>query len=164
MSDKQLDLFVQTTYVNKKRGSIATPESEQADSNTPKATGGTAPINSISQTQSGVNTNSAQSVSPDESVGAAPSGFDPNSHLQYQYGTLPEGEKAVRSDDLPVSTDGNNRVSQAAVTVKGAEVTPDEFSDLLTKEVTERNGLTYIPSNKSVTRSQPQKFSFPKSS
>ena len=34
---------VQTTFVNKKSGSIATPESEQADSNTPKATGGTAP-------------------------------------------------------------------------------------------------------------------------
>ena len=80
-----------------------------------------------------------------ESVGAAPSGFDPNTHLQYQYGTLPEGENAVRSDDLPVSTDGANRVSQTAVTVKGAKVTSDEFADLLTKDVTERNGMTYIP-------------------
>ena len=84
-------------------------------------------------------------VEANESVGAAPAGFDPNTHLQYQYGTLPEGENAVRSDDLPVSTDGNNRVSQTAVTVKGAKVTPDEFADLLTKDVTEKNGMTYIP-------------------
>ena len=40
----------------------------------------------------------------DESVGAAPSGFDPISHLQYEYGTIPEGENAVRDDSLPVST------------------------------------------------------------
>lgn len=168
VSDKRLDLFVQTTYVNKKKGSVATPESEQADSNTPKATGGTAPAdasldggshdpkaassdvssdasnNSISETPPVVNTDSAQPTSP-ESVGAAPAGFDPNSHLQYQYGTLPEGENAVRPDDLPVSTDGKNRVSQTAVTVKGAQVTSGEFSDLLTKDVTEKNGMTYIP-------------------
>ena len=78
-------------------------------------------------------------------MGAAPSGFDPNSHLQYQYGTLPEGKNAVRPDDLPVSTDGANRVSQTAVTVKGAKVTPDEFADLLTKDVTEKKDMTYIP-------------------
>lgn len=89
--------------------------------------------------QTKVDTNAA------ESVGAAPSGFDPNSHLQYQYGTLPEGKNAVRPDDLPVSTDGTNRVSQAAVTVKGAKVTTDELADLLTEDVTERNGMTYVP-------------------
>lgn len=43
VSDKRLDLFVQTTFVNKKTGSIATPESVHADSFTPEATGGTAP-------------------------------------------------------------------------------------------------------------------------
>ena len=100
---------------------------------------------SISETTPGVNTNSAETPAPTDSMGAAPSGFDPNSHLQYQYGTLQEGKNAVRPDDLPVSTDGANRVSQTAVTVKGAKVTPDEFADLLTKDVTEKNDMTYIP-------------------
>ena len=62
VSDKRLDLFVQTTFINKKTGSIATPESVQADSFTPKATGGTAPINSISE--------KGGDVKADESVGA----------------------------------------------------------------------------------------------
>ncbi len=100
--------------------------------------------NNIPQTEPGVNSE-VKNVGADESVGAAPAGFDANTHLQYQYGTLPEGENAVRPDDLPVSTDGANRVFQTAVTVKGAKVTSDEFSDLLTKDVTERNGMTYIP-------------------
>lgn len=82
--------------------------------------------------------------SPTDSVGAAPSGFDPNTHLQYKYGTLPEGENPVRSDDLPVSTDGTDRVSLTARTVKGAKVTPDEFVDLLNKD-TAKGGMSYIP-------------------
>lgn len=87
---------------------------------------------------------------PDESVGAAPSGFDPISHLQYAYGTLPEGENPVRPDDLPVSTDGKDRVSQTAVTVKGAKVTPDDFVDLLHKDVAEGK-LSYIPITNNAT-------------
>lgn len=43
VSDKRLDVFVQTEYVNKKAGSIATPESVQADSFTSETPGGTAP-------------------------------------------------------------------------------------------------------------------------
>ena len=66
------------------------------------------------------------------------------SELQYQYGNLPEGENAVRPDNLPKSTDGKNRVSLTARTVKGAAVTPDEFSDLIDREVT-KGGLTYLP-------------------
>ena len=87
---------------------------------------------------------------PDESVGAAPSGFDPISHLQYEYGTLPEGENPVRPDDLPKSTDGKDRVSHTARTVKGAKVTPDEFVDLLDKDVAE-GGLSYIPITNNAT-------------
>ena len=37
-------------------------------------------------------------VKADDSTGAAPSVFDPVSHLQYEYGSLPEGENAVRED------------------------------------------------------------------
>lgn len=94
--------------------------------------------------------NTAKQVSADESVGAAPAGFDPITHLQYEYGTIPEGEKAVRDDSLPVSTDGKNRVSWTARTAKGAEVTPDDFADLIDTEVV-KGGLTYIPITNSET-------------
>lgn len=93
---------------------------------------------------------SKRTPAAEESVGAAPSGFDPISHLQYEYGTIPEGENAVRDDSLPKSTDGKTRVSYTARTVKGAQATPDEFADLIDKEVT-KGGLTYIPITNSET-------------
>ena len=46
VSNKHIDLRVQTLWVNKKR-SIATPISEHADINTPKATRGTAPTSNV---------------------------------------------------------------------------------------------------------------------
>ncbi len=67
-----------------------------------------------------------------------------------QYGTIPAGEKAVRSDALPKSTDGTNKVSYTARTVKGAGVTPDDFADLIDAEVAE-GGLTYLPITNSDT-------------
>ena len=78
------------------------------------------------------------------SVGAAERGFDPFSELQFEYGNIPSGKNPVRPDDMPISTDGENRVSYAARTVKGAAVTPDEFSDLIDREVV-NGGLTFIP-------------------
>lgn len=77
-------------------------------------------------------------------VGAAQQGFDPFTALQNQYGTLPEGENPVRPDDVPVSTNGTDRVSQSVVTGKGAEVTPDEFVPLLENE-TIKGGFSFIP-------------------
>lgn len=47
VSDKRLDLFVQTSYINKK-GSMATPKPVQAGFLTSETPGGTAPTNSIS--------------------------------------------------------------------------------------------------------------------
>ena len=41
VSDKRLDLFVQTIYVNTKKGNLATPTGEQAPVNTPEASSGT---------------------------------------------------------------------------------------------------------------------------
>ena len=94
--------------------------------------------------------NEKRTPAADESVGAAPSGFDPISHLQYEYGTIPEGENAVRDDSLPASTDGKDRVSYTARTVKGAQATPDEFVDLIDKEVV-KGGLSFIPIKNSDT-------------
>lgn len=47
VSDKRLDLFVQTFYINKKSGSIATPEPVQAGSFTSETPSGTAPTSNI---------------------------------------------------------------------------------------------------------------------
>lgn len=86
----------------------------------------------------------------ENSVGAAAAGVDPFSRLQFEYGNIPPGEMPVRPDDMPLSTDGTNRVSYSARTVKGAAATPDEFSDLIDKQVV--NGdLTYIPIKNSKT-------------
>ena len=51
VSDKRLDLFVQTVYVNTKKGNLATPIGEQAPINTPEANNGT--VSKINVTQSG---------------------------------------------------------------------------------------------------------------
>ena len=144
VSDRRLDLFVQTTFINKKTGSIATPESVQADSFTPKATGGTAPTNSISKNAEDVNPDVTSPENSTTSVGAAPAGFDPLTHAMVQYGNIPEGENAVRDDSLPVSMDGESKVSRVARTALGAEATPDAYAEDIRKEVADGN-LSYIP-------------------
>lgn len=86
----------------------------------------------------------AKATAPNESVGAAPAWFDPNTRLQYEHGTIPDGENPVRPDDLPVRDYTGGKVSYTARSVKGAEATPDEFIDLLNKETVE-GGLSYVP-------------------
>ena len=86
----------------------------------------------------------------DDSLGSARGGFDPFTAAQNQYGTLPEGENAVRPDDVPVSTNGRDRVSQSVVTAKGAAVTPDEFVPLL-ENATMNGEFSYIPITNSDT-------------
>lgn len=86
---------------------------------------------------------SAAEGQANESVGAATAWFDPNTRLQYENGTIPEGENPVRSDDLPKKDYTGKDVSRTARTVKGAKVTPDEFVDLLNKETVD-GGLSYV--------------------
>lgn len=93
---------------------------------------------------------STHTSSPSTSVGAAPGGFDMNSHLQYEHGTIPEGENPVRPDDLPKRDINGDPVSRTARTVKGAKATPDEFVDLLNKKVTE-GALSYVPITNNAT-------------
>lgn len=90
------------------------------------------------------------SVDAESSVGAAEHGFDPFTALQNEYGTLPSGENPVRPDDVPVSTNGVDRVSQSVVTVKGAKVTPDDFVPLIENE-TVKGGFSFIPITNSAT-------------
>ena len=144
-------LYIVTAFIGKSGyKNTEAPQSANANSPgaTPEAESAVASNNIVHQTSPEVNPN--RTPSPDESVGAAPSGFDPISHLQYEYGTLPEGENPVRPDDLPKSTDGKDRVSHTARTAKGAKVTPDEFVDLLDKDVAE-GGLSYIPITNNAT-------------
>ena len=49
VSDKHMDLFVQTEYIGVKKGTLATPIGEQAPTNTPEASRGTDSNNSIAQ-------------------------------------------------------------------------------------------------------------------
>lgn len=87
------------------------------------------------------------------SVGAANAGFSkpsPVDPLIEQYGSLPSGENPVRSDELPKSVTGQDRVSQTAVTVKGAQATPDDFVDTLDEDVA-KGGMSYIPIKNSDT-------------
>lgn len=83
-----------------------------------------------------------------DNLGSARGGFDPLSRAEIEYGTQEGSANAVRPDDMPVSTNGVNRVSESAVTVKGAAVTPDEFVPLLERSVMDTsapNGLRYMP-------------------
>lgn len=63
VSDKHLDLFVQTAYVGIKKGNLYTPIAEQAAINTPEASSGTVSINSIPNSSENVNTNNKNNSS-----------------------------------------------------------------------------------------------------
>lgn len=55
VSDKRLDLTVQTMYAGKNKENLATPADEQAPANTPEANNGTVLDNRISEPNSSVN-------------------------------------------------------------------------------------------------------------
>lgn len=57
VSDDHMDLFVQTSYINIKKGNLAVPTDEQASVNTPKANNGTVSTNSIPKTIKSVKQN-----------------------------------------------------------------------------------------------------------
>lgn len=62
-----------------------------------------------------------------EAPGAAPAGFDPLSHASNQYGAIPPGENPSRVVDIPVSMDGETKVSKFARTSAEAQITTDEM-------------------------------------
>jgi hypothetical protein len=70
------------------------------------------------------------------STGAAPYGFDPYSNMLNEYGAIPEGENPARVVDVPVSTNGNDRVSRAARTVMEAEATPESMLGEVAEAIT----------------------------
>ena len=68
-------------------------------------------------------------------LGAAPSGFDPLSHASNQYGAIPPGENPTRVVDIPVSMDGETKVSKFARTAAEAQITTDEMVGRIEKLV-----------------------------
>ena len=68
-----------------------------------------------------------ENVGADASTGAAPAGFDPLSHASNQYGAIPPGENPSRVVDIPVSMDGETKVSRFSRTAAEAQITTDEM-------------------------------------
>lgn len=76
-------------------------------------------------------------VTPESSVGAAETGFDPYSKMVNDYGAIPEGMNPARMVDVPQSTDGTDKVSNVARTIMESGVTPDSLIPALENHVAE---------------------------
>ena len=74
-------------------------------------------------------------VSPDSSVGAAKSGFDPYTKAANEYGTIEPGERPSRNVDVPRQMTDDTKVSRFTRTAMEAEATPDELIPLFEKGV-----------------------------
>lgn len=90
----------------------------------PDASYNTSYNSNVAQAADSVN---RENVGADASTGAAPSGFDPLSHASNQYGAIPPGENPTRVVDMPVSMDGETKVSKFARTAAEAQITTDEM-------------------------------------
>lgn len=88
--------------------------------------------------ETAINDGAAQdrAIRAEDSTGAAPYGFDPYSNMLNEYGAIPEGENPARVVDVPVSTNGNDRVSRAARTVMEAEATPESMLGEVAEAIT----------------------------
>ena len=80
----------------------------------------------------------------EESVGAAPIGFDPHSHMMNEYGTLEPGENPSRDIDIAASTNGKDKVSLNVRTVAEAKATPESRLESIEDAVVDGK-LSYIP-------------------
>lgn len=92
-----------------------------------------APVVSETVEQPVATTESAPS--PNESVGAAPAGFDQYSNLQYQYGNKPDRSNTVRDINVPNRDSQGRRVSDYAANIYGNEITSDQMIPELEKRI-----------------------------
>lgn len=76
-------------------------------------------------------------VTPESSVGAAATGFDPYSKMVNDYGAIEPGMNPARTIDVPQSTNGTDRVSNVARTIMESGVTPDSLIPALENHVAE---------------------------
>lgn len=92
-----------------------------------------------------------------DSVGAARAGFSPYYDMENAYGVQDGGVNAVRPDDAPISTNGQDLVSRSVVSAKGAAVTPDSFVPLLENDTVNGEYSYFRVSNNALVR-QAQNF------
>ena len=97
VSDKRLDLFVQTVYVNTKKGNLATPIGEQAPINTPEANNGT--VSEVNVAQPGTDVKYALSDSQGRQLTNEQAEYfkdskirDENGNLMVVYHGTPNGD------------------------------------------------------------------------
>lgn len=83
-------------------------------------------------------------VSPEDSTGAAPYGFDPLSNAANQYGAIPPGTNAARVVDIPRQMDADTKVSYTARSAAEAQATPDSFVPIIENE-TVKGRFSYVP-------------------
>lgn len=88
VSDKRLDLFVQTVYVNTKKGNLAMPTGEQAPINTPEANNGTVSDKNISPYDEKVNTKYSLSDSQGRQLSDDQAAYFENSKVRDDDGKL----------------------------------------------------------------------------
>lgn len=79
-----------------------------------------------------------------EAMGAASERFDPYTNAMNKYGAIEPGENPARMVDVPLSTDGENRVRRWARTAMEAEVTTEETIKNLERDIV-NNGFSYKP-------------------
>ena len=158
VSDKRLDVFVQTEYINKKSGSIATPKSVQADSFTPKATGGTAPVTETTSSLVGdaeasrvtsetkaksdtvFNNSVAENNAGVKGTGAAEQNF--SGKAQYQDLLTDDNVQRQRPDDVrdvevPKKDAYDRDVSEFVGNAVGAKITSDNMVNTIEELVQE---------------------------
>lgn len=152
-----------TTDINKKSGSIATPESVQADSFTSKTTGGTAPIatapslsgdaeasrfTSDNATKSDIvlNESITEPGAEVKGTGAAEQNFSGKAEYQdllYEGNVQPDRAGDVRPMEVPKTDTAGNPVSEVAANVHGSQYTPDDLASE-TESAIQRGELSYI--------------------
>lgn len=94
---------------------------------TPLSSGTSSAASSNQNVAQSVDSVNRENVGADASTGAAPAGFDPLSHASNQYGAIPPGENPSRVVDIPVSMDGETKVSRFSRTAAEAQITTDEM-------------------------------------
>lgn len=104
----------------------------------------TQPVQNVQARVQSILSQQTPQVNAESSVGAATMGFDPYSNMANQYGTIRPGENPARIVDVPISTDGSDRVRRFARTAMEASATPDEMIPEFERNVA--NGLfSYNP-------------------
>ncbi len=114
----------------------------------PLSSGVSSAASNIYIPQSSESVNTQNSPNAESSVGAAAYGFDPYTNAANQYGTIEPGENPARVVDVPVSMDGETKVSKFARTAAEAKITTDEMVGKIEQLVTDGKLSHEVYSNK----------------